>query len=115
MKAVVCTQYGSPDVIQIRDVPQPVPKEKEVLIKLYASTLTAGDCEIRRFDIPVLFWLPLRLMLGITKPRSGILGQEYAGEIVAVGNKVTRLNKGDAVFGSTTIRLGAHAQYLSTG
>jgi NADPH:quinone reductase-like Zn-dependent oxidoreductase len=112
MKAVVCTQYGSPDVIQIRDVPQPVPKETEVLIKIYASTLTAGDCEIRRFDIPVLFWLPLRLMLGITKPRSGILGQEYAGEIVAVGNKVTRFNKGDAVFGSTTIRLGAHAQYL---
>ena len=112
MKAVVCTRYGSPDVVEIQDVPNPVPKENEVLIKLYASTLTAGDCEIRRFNIPVLFWLPLRIMLGITKPRSGILGQEYAGEIVAVGDKVTQFNKGDAVFGSTTIRLGAHAQYL---
>jgi NADPH:quinone reductase-like Zn-dependent oxidoreductase len=113
MKAVVCTRYGSPDVIQLREVPQPVPKANEVLIKIHAATVTAGDCEIRRFDIPILFWLFLRIILGITKPRRGIFGQEYAGEIEAVGNKVTRFKKGDAVFGPTTISLGAHAQYLS--
>ncbi len=113
MKAVVCTRYGSPDVIQLREVPQPVPKANEVLIKIHAATVTAGDCEIRRFDIPILFWLLLRIILGITKPRTGIFGQEYAGEIEAVGNKVTRFKKGDTVFGPTTIRLGAHAQYLS--
>ena len=113
MKAVVCTRYGSPNVIQLREVPQPVPKANEVLIKIHAATVTAGDCEIRRFDIPILFWLFLRIILGITKPRRGIFGQEYAGEIEAVGNKVTRFKKGDAVFGPTTISLGAHAQYLS--
>jgi len=113
MKAVVCTRYGSPDVIQVRDVPQPVPKANEVLIKIHAATVTSGDCEIRRFDIPILFWLLLRIILGITKPRRGIFGQEYAGEIEVVGNKVTRFKKGDTVFGPTTIRLGAHAQYLS--
>jgi NADPH:quinone reductase-like Zn-dependent oxidoreductase len=113
MKAVVCTHYGSPEVIQVRDVPQPVPKANEVLIKIQAATLTTGDCEIRRFDIPAMFWLPLRIMLGLTKPRRGIFGQEYAGLIEAVGNKVTRFKVGDTVFGPTTIRLGAHAQYLT--
>ncbi len=113
MKAVVCTRYGSPDVIQLRDVPQPVPKANEVLIKIHAATITAGDCEIRRFNIPILFWLPLRLVLGLIRPKPGIFGQEYAGEIEAVGNKVTRFKKGDTVFGPTTIRLGAHAQYLA--
>lgn len=93
MKAVVCTRYGSPDVIQVLEVPQPVPKASEVLIKIHASTVTAGDCEIRRFDIPILFWLLLRIILGITKPRKGIFGQEYAGQIESVGNKVTRLKK----------------------
>ena len=113
MKAVVCTRYGSPDVIQVLEVPQPIPKASEVLIKIHASTVTAGDCEIRRFDIPILFWLLLRIILGITKPRKGIFGQEYAGQIESVGNKVTRFKKGDPVFGPTTIRLGAHAQYLA--
>jgi NADPH:quinone reductase-like Zn-dependent oxidoreductase len=113
MKAVVCTRYGSPDVMQLRDVPQPIPKANEVLIKIRAATVTAGDCEIRRFHIPVLFWLPLRILLGITKPRTGIFGQEYAGEVEAVGSKVTRFKKGDSVFGHTTIRLGAYAQYIS--
>lgn len=113
MKAVVCTRYGSPEVIEVRDVPQPVPGANEVLIKIYAATLTAGDCEIRRFAIPAMFWLPLRITLGITKPRRGILGQEYAGVIEAIGNKVTRFKVGDTVFGPTTIRLGAHAEYLA--
>jgi NADPH:quinone reductase-like Zn-dependent oxidoreductase len=113
MKAIVCEQYGSADFLKFSEVPKPVPKANDVLIKIHAATITAGDCEIRRFNIPILFWLPLRLMLGLNKPKPGIFGQEYAGEIEAVGNKVTRFKKGDTVFGPTTIRLGAHAQYLS--
>ena len=113
MKAVVCTRYGSPDVMQLRDVLKPVPKPNEVLVKIHTATVTAGDCEIRKFHIPVLFWLPLRIILGITKPRIGILGQEYAGEVEAVGDKVSGLHKGDSVFGATTIRLGAYAQYIT--
>ena len=110
MKEVVCTRYGSPDVIQVLDVPQPVPKANEVLIKIHAATITAGDCEMRRFNIPILFWLPLRLVLGLTRPKPGIFGQEYAGEIESVGSKVTRFKEGDTVFGHTTIRLGGHAE-----
>jgi NADPH:quinone reductase-like Zn-dependent oxidoreductase len=113
MKAIVCEEYSTPDFLKFVEVPKPVPKPNDVLIKIHAATITAGDCEIRRFNIPILFWLPLRLMLGLTKPRPGIFGQEYAGEIEAVGNRVTRFKKGDTVYGPTTIRLGAHAQYLS--
>ena len=113
MKAIVCERYGSPDFLKFEEVPKPIPKPNDVLVKIHAATITAGDCEIRRFNIPILFWLPLRLVLGLNKPKPGILGQEFAGEIEAVGNKVTRFKKGDTVFGPTTIRLGAHAQYLS--
>ena len=113
MKAIVCTQYGSPDVMQIQEVSQPVPKPNEVLIKVYATTVTAGDCELRRFDMPALFWLPLRLYIGITKPRKGVFGQELAGEVEAVGNLVKGFKKGDPVFAPTTIHFGAYAHYVS--
>jgi NADPH:quinone reductase-like Zn-dependent oxidoreductase len=112
MKAIVCAEYGSPVVMKLRDVPKPVPKPKEVLIKIHAATVTAGDCEIRRFDIPILFWLPLRLILGISRPRRGIYGQEFAGEVEACGNKISLFQPGDTVFGPTTIGLGAYAQYI---
>jgi NADPH:quinone reductase-like Zn-dependent oxidoreductase len=112
MKAIVCAQYGSPVVMQLRDVPKPVPKPNEVLIKIHAATVTTGDCEIRRFDIPILFWLPLRLILGISRPKRGILGQEFAGEVEACGSKATLFRQGDAVFGPTTISLGAYAQHI---
>jgi NADPH:quinone reductase-like Zn-dependent oxidoreductase len=112
MKAIVCLRYGSPDFLQFQEVPKPVPKAKDVLVKIHAATVTAGDCEIRRFQIPVLFWLPLRIMLGITRPKPGIFGQEFAGEVEATGDEVTQYKVGDAVFGPTTIRLGAHAQYI---
>ncbi|HEX6225760.1 MAG TPA: NAD(P)-dependent alcohol dehydrogenase [Chryseolinea sp.] len=113
MKAVVCTRYGSPDFLHVREVRKPIPKGNEVLIKIHAATVTMGDCEIRRFHIPVLFWIILRAILGLTRPKPGIFGQEYAGEVEAIGNRVTRFKIGDTVFGPTTIRLGAHAQYLS--
>ncbi len=112
MKAIVCSRYGSPDFLHFEEVPKPVPRARQVLVKVVAATVTAGDCEIRRFNIPVLFWLPLRIMLGITRPKPGIFGQEFAGQVEAMGEGVTRCKVGDAVFGPTTIRLGAHAQYI---
>jgi NADPH:quinone reductase-like Zn-dependent oxidoreductase len=112
MKAIVWTRYGPPDVLQFQEVEKPTPKDNEVLIKVHATTVTAGDCETRRFNFPILFWLLLRLYLGIWKPRVKILGQELAGEIEAVGNKVTQFKKGDQVFAATLGRFGAYAEYI---
>lgn len=112
MKAIVFTKYGPPDVLQLREVEKPTPKENEVLIKVHAATVTTGDCEIRGFKFPMLFWLPLRIVLGFIKPRKLILGQELAGEIEAVGKKVTRFKKGDKVFAATLLSFGAYAEYI---
>lgn len=109
MKAMVYQRYGPPEVLELKDVAQPIPKAKEVLIKVHASTVTAGDCEVRRFDLPPLFWLPVRLMIGLIKPRIQILGQELSGEVVAVGKEVTGFQLGDAVFGP--VFFGAYAEF----
>lgn len=111
MRAIVCTKYGPPDVLQLREIAKPAPKDNEVLIKVHAATVTAGDCELRRFQIPVLFWLPLRLLIGIRAPRNLVLGQELAGKIESVGQNVTRFAPGDQVFGVTGFGFGAHADY----
>jgi len=112
MKAIVWTAYGPPDVLQIKEVAKPTPKEHEVLIKVHAATVTAGDCEVRALKIPILYRLPLRLYVGFAKPqRLTILGQELAGEIAAVGKAVTRFKPGDQVFAATLLRFGAYAEY----
>jgi len=113
VKAIVCTKYGPPDVLQLKEIEKPVPKDNEVLIKIHAATATGGDCEIRRFKIPILFWLFLRIYVGIIKPRGNyILGQELAGEIEAVGKDVKRFKKGDSIFGTPGMGFGAYAQYI---
>jgi NADPH:quinone reductase-like Zn-dependent oxidoreductase len=112
VKAVICTGYGSPDVLQLREVEKPVPGSNEVLIRVHATTVTAGEIGLRSFKVPILLWLPLRLFLGFTKPkRVKILGQELAGEIQAVGKDVKRYSVGDQVFAGTGFSLGAYAQY----
>jgi NADPH:quinone reductase-like Zn-dependent oxidoreductase len=112
MKAVVWTKYGHPDVLQLKEVPKPVPKDNEVLIKVHATTVTAGDCEIRRFEIPIEYWLFARLCFGLRKPkRVNIPGSELAGEVESVGRDVTRFSEGDQVFGSPEMSLGAYAEY----
>lgn len=111
MKAVVCTKYGSPDVLQIKEIEKPSPKDNEVLIKIYATTVTSGDCRIRSFKSPILYWLPMRLVLGLGKPRRPVLGMELAGEIEAIGKDVKRFKKGDQIFGSTGMRFGAYAEF----
>jgi NADPH:quinone reductase-like Zn-dependent oxidoreductase len=120
MKAVVCTKYGPPEVLELREVEKPTPKKKEVRIKIHATTVTSSDCILRGFDIPP--WKPIGLMMGIFmgfgKPRRSILGMEAAGEVDSVGRDVKKFKVGDQVFAYTVkspskIRLGGYAQYLT--
>lgn len=112
MKAIVWTKYGPPDVLQFREVEKPIPKDDEVLIKVHAATVTAGDCEARGLKFPFWLSLPMRLYIGFSKPsRRVILGQEVAGEIVALGKDVKRFKVGDPVFGATGFRFGAYAEF----
>ncbi len=114
MKAIVCTEYGPPEVLQLQEVDKPTPRDNEVLIKVYATTVHHGDSRMRGFDIPGPRWKRLlaRLVLGISKPKNAILGMELAGEIEAVGKDVTLFKKGDQVFASTVWSgFGAYAEY----
>ena len=112
MKAAVCTDYGPPDVLQLRDMQKPVPKSNEVLIRVRATTVSAADCELRRFDFAPWIWVPIRLAFGIRRPRQPVLGQELAGDIESVGKDVRSFGKGDRVFAATGIGLGAYAEYI---
>lgn len=112
MKAIVYEKYGSPEVLKIREMPKPIPKADEVLIKIHATTVTTADCNIRGFVfVPPGFMLISRLMFGIRKPKKSVLGIEVAGEIEAVGSSVQRFKVGDMVMGLDGIRLGAYAEY----
>ena len=111
MKAVVYEKYGPPDVLEYQEVNKPAPKHNEVLIKVYATTVTVADFRSRSFTVPQAFWLPARTTLGFTKPKKPILGVELAGEIESVGKDVKRFKKGDQVFAATLISYGAYAEY----
>ena len=117
MKAVICTKYGPPEVLQINEVEKPSPKHDEVLVKVLATTVHIGDTKIRRFEpglgpVKDFFFKPvMRVIVGFTRPRKKILGMEFSGEIEAIGRNVARFKVGDPVFASTEFRLGAYAQY----
>ncbi|MFC2010805.1 alcohol dehydrogenase catalytic domain-containing protein, partial [Chloroflexota bacterium] len=108
MKAIVCTKYGPPDVLELKEVEKPTPKDNEVLVKIYATTVNRTDCATIRAK-PFL----ARLITGIFKPKKQIPGTEFAGEIEAVGKNVTSYKVGDKVFGFDDQSSGSHAQYMT--
>lgn len=113
MKSIIYEKYGPPDVLQVKSAEKPTPKDDEILIKIHAAEVTKADCEMRSLDFQVKWLrLPMRIALGITRPRKKILGGYFAGEVESVGKKVTDFKKGDDIFGTARLRLGAHAEYL---
>ena len=112
MKAIVCTKYGPPEVLQIKDIEKPVPRDNEVLIKVFATTVTIADVRVRSFRVPLSFWLPARIILGFRKPKKAILGVELSGEIESVGKRVKLFKIGDQVFAFPGHSyFGAYAEY----
>ncbi|MCK9212669.1 MAG: NAD(P)-dependent alcohol dehydrogenase [Ignavibacteriaceae bacterium] len=117
MKAVICTKYGPPEVLQITEVEKPFPKDNEILIKVRATTVHIGDTKVRRLEPGLgplqdfFFKLMMRIIVGFNGPRKKILGMELAGDIEAVGKDVTLFKIGDPVFASTEFRFGAYAEY----
>ena len=114
MKAIIYERYGPPDVMRIAEVPRPVPGDGEVLIRVRAAEATKADCELRAFRFAVSwFWLPLRLGMGVFRPRRKILGTYFAGEVVETGPGVTRLSVGDEVYGGLGLHMGAYGEYVA--
>lgn len=111
MKAIIYTKYGPPNVLKLQDVQKPTPKKNEVLVKIHATSVTTGDCRMRNFTSPLLFSIPMRIVLGFRKPRKPILGVELSGEIEEVGTDVTQFKKGDHIFALTGFNVGGYAEY----
>ena len=113
MKAAIYERYGPPEALQITELPKPIPRTNEMLVKICAATVTSGDVRLRAFDFPAIFWLPARLIFGLCKPNKKILGHELAGVVEAVGSDVTKFEVGDEIFGTTTmLKGGSYAQYI---
>lgn len=113
MKAITYAKYGPPEVLHIQELEKPVPRDDEVLIRVRAAEATKADCEMRSFKFAVKwFWLPLRIALGIRKPKRGVLGCYFSGEVDALGKDVTRLAIGEQVFGAAQLRMGAYAEFV---
>ena len=120
MRAVVYKAYGPPAVLKLQEMAKPIPKENEILVKIHAASLNFGDLLARKmntvtprnFTMPGPLWLPTRLTFGWSRPRNGILGSEFAGDVEAVGSQVTEFKKGDAVFGYRGPSMGTNADYI---
>ncbi|WP_346864116.1 NAD(P)-dependent alcohol dehydrogenase [uncultured Draconibacterium sp.] len=112
MKAIICTKYGTPEVLKMVEVDKPVPKNNEVLIKIHATTVNGADARIRGAVFPSIFNFPVKLAMGFKGPRKKILGVELAGTIEKIGTGVTRFKVGDEIFASTGANFGAHAEYI---
>jgi NADPH:quinone reductase-like Zn-dependent oxidoreductase len=117
LKAIICTKYGPPEVLELAELPKPVPRNSEVLIRLRATAVTGSDCLVRGFKIPA--WHPMGLMMGLAlgfgKPRKPVLGMVVAGDIEAIGPAATKYRPGDRVFGMTMLAAGTYAEYCVLG
>ena len=113
MKAIVCSNYGGPEVLQLKDVPKPICGKNELLIQVMATAVNSADVKMRAMAIPGYLKPLMRIVLGIRRPRKPILGTVYAGVVEAVGTQVRQFRKGDRVFGSTGFKVGAYAAYLT--
>jgi len=111
MKAIVYERYGPPEVLQLKEVEKPTPKDNEVLIKTYATTVTSGDWRVRSLNVPVGFGLIMRLVFGVSRPKQPILGTELAGVVESVGKDVRKFKVGDQVFAFSDPVMGCHAEY----
>lgn len=111
MKAIVCTKYGDPEVLQLKEVSKPTPNDNEVLVKVYATSPTISDCYVRSGKVSFWLWLPMRLYVGFLRPRNPVLGFDLAGEIVDTGKNVKKYKKGDQIFAFTGKEFGAYAEY----
>jgi len=111
MKAAIYNKYGPPETLHLVEKEKPVPKDNEALIRVHAATVTPADYRLRGFIVPLWFWLPARLYLGALGPKRKILGYELAGEVEQVGSQVTRLKKGDRIYGGSLSLFGAYAQF----
>jgi NADPH:quinone reductase-like Zn-dependent oxidoreductase len=112
MKAVICTKYGAPDVLRLTKVLKPKPKKDEVCIKIYTTGVTASDMFIRSSQVPLWMMIPMRLKIGILKPRKEILGSVFSGVIESVGDEIKRFKVGDEVYGMPGYTFGTYAEYL---
>lgn len=113
MKAIICTKYGSPEVLQIQEVKKPCPKKDQLLIKIVATAVNSGDVRVRSFDIDGFWRIIMRLVLGIAKPRKAILGNVFSGVVETVGDQVSKFKVGDKVFGMTGFEFGTYAEYIA--
>ena len=112
MRAIVYEKYGPPEVLQLKEVATPTPKDEEVRIRVHAAAVNTGDCEMRRGQVPNLIWILVRVFFGIFRPRKTILGAYFAGEIESVGEKASGFEVGDQVFAASGARFGAYAEYI---
>ncbi len=113
MKAVICTKYGTPEVLQIQEVSKPIPKHSQILVKIVATAVNSADVRVRSLDVKGFMKLVMRLVLGISKPRKPILGTVFSGVVESVGDKVSKFKVGDKVFGMTGFKFGTYAAYIA--
>lgn len=115
MRAVICTKYGSPEVLQIREVSKPVTSSNQLLVKIIATAVNSGDVRVRSLDVKGLMKIVMRLVLGISKPRNPVPGTVFSGIVESIGKDVTRFKAGDKVFGITGFKFGTYAEYIAIG
>jgi NADPH:quinone reductase-like Zn-dependent oxidoreductase len=113
MKAIICKKYGPPEVLQIEEVPKPIPKDSQIVVKIVATTVNSGDVRVRALRVEGFMKIVMRLVLGFSKPRKPVLGTVFAGIVESAGNKVTHFKIGDRVFGATGFKFGTYAEYIA--